>query len=104
MMAWHRRAEQAGQVAGILVAWTLAPIVLFSVTWTPVYHHYYVPLFPAPYLVIGSALGLGLEWMRDHVRGWQVAAMAGGLILLVIGVALLFGWSVMAIVERMQAP
>jgi 4-amino-4-deoxy-L-arabinose transferase-like glycosyltransferase len=93
VVAWRRRAEPVGQVAGILVAWTLAPVMLFSVTWTPVYHHYFVPLFPAPYLVIGAALGLGLERLRAGARGWRVTAAAGGLMLLAIGGAQIFALS-----------
>jgi hypothetical protein len=90
--AWRNRASPTGQVAGILIAWTLAPVAAFTAQWTAVYPHYFIPLMPAPYLVIGAATALGVGWLAAQGRavGW-----AGGAVTLALAVIIsLAQWSV----------
>jgi len=59
---------------------------------------------------VSTAVSLNRERTGQELAPWEklvpivLAVVSIGLILLAIGVAALFGWSVMAIVERMQAP
>lgn len=59
---------------------------------------------------VSTAVSLERERSGKELARWEkvvpivLAVISIGLILLAIGVAALFGWSVMAIVERMQAP
>jgi hypothetical protein len=77
--AYRNRASPTGQMAGVLVAWTLAPVAAFTAQWTAVYHQYFMPLMPAPYLVIGAASGLAARRLSAW-RPWP-AVLAGGLAL-----------------------
>jgi hypothetical protein len=59
---------------------------------------------------VSTAVSLERERSGKELARWEklvpivLAVISIGLILLAIGVAALFGWSVMAIMERMQAP
>jgi hypothetical protein len=59
---------------------------------------------------VSTAVSLERERAGKELARWEklvpavLAVVSIGLILLAVGLALLFGWSVMAIVERMQAP
>ena len=59
---------------------------------------------------VSTAVSLERERAGKELARWEkvvpivLAVISIGLILLLIGFAVLFGWSVMAIVERMQAP
>lgn len=80
--AGRSRRNRAGKAAGVLVAWTLAPVIAFTAQWTAVYHHYFVPLMPAPYLAVGAATALGIGWLRARFR--PAAAIGVGLAALAI--------------------
>ena len=59
---------------------------------------------------VSTTVSLGRERSGKELAGWEkvipivLAVVSIGLILLVIGVASLFGWSVMAIMEKLVAP
>jgi hypothetical protein len=59
---------------------------------------------------VSTAVSLERERSGKELALWEktvpivLAVISIGLILLAIGIAALFGWSVMAIVESMQAP
>lgn len=59
---------------------------------------------------VSTAVGLERERSGKELAVWEkvvpiaLAVVSIGLVLLAIGAAMLFGWSVMAIVEKMQAP
>ena len=59
---------------------------------------------------VSTTVGLNREHAGQDLAPWEklvpvvLAVISIGLILLAIGVAAFFGWSVMAIMERMQAP
>jgi hypothetical protein len=59
---------------------------------------------------VSTAVSLERERSAKDLARWEkvvpivLAVVSVGLILLLVGLAALFGWSVMAIVERMQAP
>lgn len=59
---------------------------------------------------VSTAVSLNRERMGQELAPWEkvvpivLAVISIGLILLAAGAAVLFGWSVMAILERMQSP
>jgi hypothetical protein len=59
---------------------------------------------------VSTAVSLNRERSNKELAPWEksvpivLAVISFGLILLAIGFAALFGWSVMAIADRMQAP
>ena len=66
---------------GVLLAWLIGPILFFGVLPLSTYTHYYLPLYPAPFIV----MGLALEQIRQ-TRGWHWA--------IVIDAAIVLGWQV----------
>ncbi|MBI4772428.1 MAG: glycosyltransferase family 39 protein [Chloroflexi bacterium] len=54
--AIRRRSAPEGQAAFFLLLWLAFPVLLFVRASAPVYPHYFMPLFPVPYLAAGVAL------------------------------------------------
>jgi len=84
-------ARQPAREAGLIVVlWLLVPILVFVRHSTPVFPHYFILLFPAPYLLAGLALDAALSrWPRfgplavitalaiAAAQVWLVAALLG---------------------------
>ena len=67
------RARQTGRDLaryGLLLLWLAAPVLFFLRSTTPVYPHYLIPLYPAPYLALALLA-------RDSVRAFAERALAG---------------------------
>lgn len=60
----------------ILVLWLTLPVLVFLRHTTPVYPHYFILLFPAPYLLAGIALDAAWERLPRLRAGVVVAALA----------------------------
>jgi hypothetical protein len=82
---WSSPAARSGL---IVLAWFLAPALLFLWQWTPIYIHYFIAGLPAGCLLAGVAFGRALAWLGAR-RGLQLAAWAA--LLLTVGLQLL-GW------------
>jgi 4-amino-4-deoxy-L-arabinose transferase-like glycosyltransferase len=50
-----RRRDQRTPIDVLLLIWLLFTPLAFSITWTPMYVHYLIPMLPAAYLVLGVA-------------------------------------------------
>lgn len=57
-LAWP--SPFAPQAFRLLWAWALVPVLLFTVHLTPVYPHYFILLFPVPFILAGIALAPAL--------------------------------------------
>jgi len=70
---------------GVLVAWLVLPVLLFTWEWTEVAPHYMIPLMPAAYLLCG--VGFEALWQAARTPRVRRAILAGGgaLIVLVAG-------------------
>lgn len=71
----------------VLLIWISFPVLIFSITWTPFYIHYLIPIFPAAYLILGFAISdlwYGIAQSR-HLRAIVMASCA-----LVLGMILVF--------------
>ena len=62
-----RRPDQRAHL--ILGLWALLPILTFTVTWTPSYPHYMIPLIPAACI----ALAAGARALADRLARWVSA-------------------------------
>lgn len=73
----------------IVLAWFLAPVLLFLWQWTPVYIHYFIAALPAGCLLAGVAFGRLVSWARPRpwLRGaaWAALALAAALQLVAWG-------------------
>ncbi|MCZ7544094.1 MAG: glycosyltransferase family 39 protein [Anaerolineae bacterium] len=73
--SWRRRQAAEGVFGLTALLWLVAYIVLFTVQWAPIFPHYYIALWPAPYLVMGAGATVGLASVGGCVPagGWQGA-------------------------------
>lgn len=85
---WLARPWRERHAADVLAgAWLALPILFFLRHSTPVYPHYFIILFPAPYMLAGA--GLAALFERIDRPAWRQWAGAG-LVLLAAALALLF--------------
>ena len=70
----------------ILAAWLVVPVLLFTWEWTEVVPHYFIPLMPAAYLLVGAGVDAGMGAIR--APRLRRALSAGVAALLVVIVAL----------------
>lgn len=50
----HRKRRNP--IVVTLLLWLIFPVTVFSVTWTPFFIHYLIPIFPAAFLMLGFAV------------------------------------------------
>ncbi|MBL8093452.1 MAG: glycosyltransferase family 39 protein [Anaerolineales bacterium] len=80
--AWLRSTEN--ELAIVTLTWFLAPITLYGLLPLSAYTHYYLPLYPAPFILMG--LALDRLWLTRTGR----AAASAGLVLVLGWQALTF--------------
>ena len=75
--AWHRRGEQTSEVGLLVLIWGLAPPLFFLRHGTPVHPHYFITIYPAPYIAAGVAFAALVRHLRW--AGWAAlgASCAG---------------------------
>ncbi len=67
---------------GVLVAWLVLPVLLFTWEWTEVAPHYFIPLMPAAYVLCG--VGFEALWQAGRTPRVRRAILAGGSALIVV--------------------
>ncbi len=67
-------SDQRSQVGLILAAWLLAPLLVFTVTWTQSFPHYFISTLPAQYMIAGVAFAavVGAVGRWGRVAGWSL--------------------------------
>ncbi|MEQ9027616.1 MAG: hypothetical protein RLP44_02785 [Aggregatilineales bacterium] len=78
-----------------VLLWLIFPIFAFSLSWTPFYIHYLIPIFPAAFLVIGFSLQdvhLRLQKMDRVYAQFGSAAVLVGAVSVIIFLQVLL-WS-----------
>jgi hypothetical protein len=55
-IAWKHRRSASGKFGLVALVWLFSYTAMFTVQWSPIHPHYYIALWPAPYLVIAIAL------------------------------------------------
>ena len=78
---WERPASQVGL---IVLAWLLAPALLFVWHRTPVYVHYFIAGLPAACILAGVVFAAAMERLAARGRGvaWAALLLSAGLLLL----------------------
>ena len=66
--AWRDRRDPTAQAGLLVLIWALAPPLFFLWHSTPVYPHYFITVYPAPYIAAGVAFALLVR--RVRWAGW----------------------------------
>ena len=106
LCTWRKRKDHRTRTAsGILLLWWITPVLFFLRSSSPVYPHYLIPLYPAPYLALAiasvdlaQAVQSNLHWRRP-----VYATMAVGFAVLLVWQAYL-SLSIHTFVERHHTP
>lgn len=78
-----------------VLIWLFSPILLFSLPFLPIVHHYLLPFYPLPF----AAMGVGMVWLARRIG--RVAWLA----LLLVGVGQLWSWGgVLRIMANQATP
>lgn len=97
--AW-RGQGMARSVRLVLLAWLALPVAVFSVTWTPTFPHYLIPLMPAAYIVFAAGTVGAWRLLYGQARDVSRARGAGMLIAgLLLVFAALQAWSTVTLFE-----
>ncbi len=95
--AWNDARAKAGFVVAMGMVF---PIVLFVWHSTPVFPHYFILLYPWPYVLVA----MFIAWLAQQRPRWRVAGWGGALIA-VIAVAQIYGYlSIMQFVAGRNTP
>ncbi|MFL7807718.1 MAG: glycosyltransferase family 39 protein, partial [Anaerolineae bacterium] len=103
---WRKRRDPRARTAsGILLLWWAAPVLFFLRSSSPVYPHYLIPLYPAPYLALAIAAVDLVQAVRSKPRWrWPVYGIMGvGMVFLLVWQAYL-SLSIHTFVERHHTP
>ncbi len=86
--AWKRPFVPHAQVGLIVLIWIVLPVLIFLWQWTPVHLHYFIAVFPAPYIAAGVAFSQipGLIPGASR-RAQRLLLSASGAVLLITAVA-----------------
>ncbi|MFN2168466.1 MAG: glycosyltransferase family 39 protein, partial [Anaerolineae bacterium] len=101
----HRRDVRQVLRDSTLLLWLVGPSAVLLRSRTPVYPHYLIPLYPAPYLALGIGVSDLLRAVRSRRQLYRLAYSAVGSLgaVLVIWQAYL-SVSIFAFVERHDTP
>jgi hypothetical protein len=93
---------------GLLLGWLLLPPLVFLRSGTPVYPHYLIPVYPAPYLVLAIAATqlfahVRKAYPRERVRHWMATLAALPPLLLATWQSYL-SFSIYAFVDQHDTP
>ncbi len=93
-----RCPEHQRRVYVILLLWFSIPVVLLIRHKSPVYPHYFIPLFPVQMFLIGGVIASGIGWLQGRVNRGSLLHWAWGAT--VVGLLLYGAWQVVAL-ERL---
>ncbi len=102
-MVYLSLRSEARRRDGLLLLWLITPPLFFLRSRTPVFPHYLIPLYPAPYLAIAAAVA-SLDRLAAHY--WRVVLRAS----VAAALAVLITWQgyvslqINAFVESHQTP
>jgi hypothetical protein len=85
-LATRKRTVQVEACA--VLAWLAAPILAQSYHSVPVFPHYFIVVWPAPFLIMGfavSALWRRVTWSHDRLSGPWPQALREGAVVLAVG-------------------
>lgn len=71
------RCDARTSIDVALLLWLLVTPLIFSITWTPAYPHYMIPIFPAAYLILGAGIGDLARGNAPRVRRLAAVGLVG---------------------------
>ncbi len=99
------RRDQRTPVDIALLLLLVFPVLAFSVTWTPFFIHYLIPIIPVALIVVVFGLHDAWQWLRSQQRVRQGIVIVLGLWLLVmIGLQGLFTIALLDFVDETTTP
>lgn len=75
VVAW--RKPQQRPILFILLVWLIVPVAAYLYTWTAVQPHYFIPMMPAAFIIIGAGASM---LQRVRLRAYQIAWVAVSII------------------------
>lgn len=74
-----------------LVIWLITPVLAFSISWTPYFIHYLIPIFPAVFLIIAFAgHDLWIKLNKTRRRGFMVLSVGTISVIIILQCVLWF--------------
>ncbi len=67
-----------------LLVWLLFTPLVFSITWTPMYPHYLIPMIPAAFVILGVGVVDLWQTLQRNIRAQRFIFAVGGVTLLAI--------------------
>lgn len=80
----------------VLLLWLCITPLAFTPTWTPVFTHYMIPIFPAAFIILGAALSDVWRMVKKGAAR-QIAIVIPGMAL--VAVAVLQAWVVLGLIS-----
>lgn len=107
LLRWWRQRRHRPSFGrdGLLLLWLVTPSLFFLRSKSPVFPHYLIPLYPAPYLALAVAAVDLAGAAPSLTRAWKAFTLLGGL-----SVAAIVSWqiylslSIYAFVEKHDTP
>lgn len=100
-----RRRDRRTPVDVALLLWLVGTPIAFSITWTPVYAHYMIPILPAAFMIVGASCAdawrtLGTRRVRRRVA----VVTIGGALVSVVAVQVWLQVAVLTFVNAHATP
>ncbi len=103
---WRNRTQRRVLARdALLLLWLFTPVLFYLRSSSPVYPHYLIPLYPAPYLAIGIGVNDLLEAIKAYPKARKTAyALCGVLGVALIAWQIYLSFSIHAFVETHHTP
>ncbi len=74
LMAWRKSAQR--RILLVILVWLMVPVAAYIYTWTAVQPHYFIPMMPAAFIVVGAGIAL-LKNRRVYPMAWVALGVIG---------------------------
>jgi hypothetical protein len=100
-----RKRDRRTPVDVALLLWLVGIPLAFSITWTPVYAHYMIPILPAAFMIVGAACADAWHALATRSMWRRVAVVTiGGLLVAVVAVQVWLQVAVLTFVNAHATP
>ncbi|MCQ3931130.1 MAG: hypothetical protein DPW16_11795 [Chloroflexi bacterium] len=76
VLAWRESAQRP--ILLVLLVWLIVPVAAYIYTWTAVQPHYFIPMMPAAFIVMGAGVAQ-LKKIRAYRITWVALGVIGAL-------------------------
>lgn len=74
VMAWRKSAQR--RILLVILVWLIVPVAAYLYTWTAVQPHYFIPMMPAAFIVVGAGVAM-LKNRRVYLVVWLALGVMG---------------------------